>query len=70
MSGGNQDEVDRIIREFHDEILVTSHCQFKRLKLICKSDSILNAFVLAQMITELLELMGEELLKRETADRY
>lgn len=64
MSGGDQKEVDRIIREFHEEILITSQCQIKRLRLICKSDSFLNAYVLAQMITELLDLMGENLLKR------
>jgi hypothetical protein len=64
MCRGDQREVDRIIRQFHEEILITSQCLIKRVRLICKSDSFLNAYVLAQMITELLDLMGENLLKR------
>ncbi|HSP06390.1 MAG TPA: hypothetical protein VLR94_04395 [Acidobacteriota bacterium] len=68
MNGGDRNEVDRIIREFHDEIRITSQCQIKRLKLICKSDSFLNAYVLAQVISELLDVVGEDLLERESAE--
>ncbi|MFA6600784.1 MAG: hypothetical protein WC352_03250 [Candidatus Omnitrophota bacterium] len=61
---GNEAEVRRVIAEFQEKIQATSQCQIKRLRLICKSDALLNALVLAQIITELLKVQGDRALRQ------
>jgi hypothetical protein len=65
---GDRREVEQVIRQFRDEISITSQCQMKRLRLICKSDALLNSLVLAQIITEILKVQAEVVLGKVFQD--
>jgi len=64
---GNKKEIDKIIEAFKSEITVTSKCQVKRLHLICKHDSLANAFVLTQVSSELLSQNMEKTVEKSFA---
>lgn len=59
---GDRGKVKELVRRFRDDISVTSACQIKRLRLICKKDAFLNAFAKTQVIAEILALDPESLL--------
>ena len=59
---GDRGKVKELVRRFRDDISVTSECQIKRLRLICKTDAFLNAFAKTQVIAEILALDPENLL--------
>lgn len=62
---GNMPEIESIIRTMQDEILHTTRCQTKRLRLISKRDAFLNAFVATHTTAELLFME----LRRRLAQR-
>jgi hypothetical protein len=45
---GDQQKVDQVIQSFAEEIACTCECQVKRLRLVCKTDVLMNAFVNVQ----------------------
>lgn len=42
---GDVESIRRMVGRMHDDFHTTTHCQIKRIKLICKNDALLNAFV-------------------------
>ena len=64
LNGGNQDATRKAIEKFESEITITSLNHTKRLNLICKKDAFMNAFVNAQVITQLLSLDFEKTLNQ------
>lgn len=53
---GDRRRVDQIVQTMRREILTTTQCQVKRLRLVCKRDAFINAFVNTQMATEVLDM--------------
>jgi len=51
---GDRVIIDQVISTMNSEITITTQNQTERLRLICKNDAFLNAFVLTHMITEML----------------
>jgi len=49
---GDKGSVDQVISRLNSEITITARNQAERLRLICKNDAFLNAFVLTHLITE------------------
>jgi len=62
---GDAIEVERIVQQFKEEITMIAECQEKRLRLISSKDSLLNAFVLTQLISEIVSRNVEKVLKRD-----
>lgn len=54
LNAGDEDKIREDIKAFRSEITSSTQCLVKRLRIICKNDVFLNAFVNAQVITELL----------------
>ena len=65
---GNSDIAQSIIKEMHEYTTVTTTNQVERLRLICKNDVFLNAFVMVNTITQFLEMTQDELLKESFAE--
>ncbi|HZP59531.1 MAG TPA: hypothetical protein VFB27_04340 [Opitutaceae bacterium] len=59
---GEAEKIDRMVQAFADEITFTCECQVKRLRLICKNDALLNAFVNTQAQIECMALTKGALL--------
>lgn len=59
---GDSPKIDRILQAFADEITCTCECQVKRLRLICKNDALLNAFVNTQAQIECMALTKGSLI--------
>lgn len=51
---GDLEIIDKIIKQFYKDITATTRNQVRRLKLICKNDVFLNAFVNTQLISDVL----------------
>lgn len=51
---GDKETVDQVISRLNSEIIITTQNQMERLRLICKNDALLNAFVLTHMTTDVL----------------
>ena len=51
---GDKERVDQVISKLNSEIIITTQNQMERLRLICKNDALLNAFVLTHMTTDVL----------------
>lgn len=49
---GDTQKVNDVLRAFRDEITCTCRCQVNRLRLICKDDTLMNAFVNTQVQIE------------------
>ena len=49
---GDRQKVNQALRVFKDEITCTCRCQVNRLRLICKDDALMNAFVNTQVQIE------------------
>jgi hypothetical protein len=60
---GNKDRIDGAISEFCEIITITTKNQLARLRLICKNDVFLNAFIGVQTITQLLNVSKDRLLE-------
>lgn len=63
--GGNENLVHNIISKFSDEITATTQNQVKRLRLICKHDAFLNAFVLTHLVTDVLDEFRDKKLREQ-----
>ncbi|HUJ44856.1 MAG TPA: hypothetical protein VLW52_14750 [Opitutaceae bacterium] len=61
---GDQPKMDGILRTFGNEITCTCRCQVERLRLICKEDALINAFVNTQAQIETLATSKGALLER------
>ncbi|HTQ30086.1 MAG TPA: hypothetical protein VMI53_02655 [Opitutaceae bacterium] len=59
---GDGAKIEQVLQTFADEIACTCECQVKRLRLICKNDALLNAFVNTQAQIECLALTKGALL--------
>ncbi|OHB57683.1 MAG: hypothetical protein A2Y12_16570 [Planctomycetes bacterium GWF2_42_9] len=70
LCGGNQDATQTAIDKFKKEITVTARNQVQRLNLICQKDAFLNAFVNAQVITEILSYDFDKTIKEAFGLRY
>ena len=51
---GNRETVDQLVSKLNEEVTITTRNQMNRLRLICKNDAFLNAFVLTHLIAEVL----------------
>jgi len=54
-----------LARRFHDEIATTIACQIARVRLFCRTDSILNALILTQVAAELLVLDIDDIVEQQ-----
>jgi hypothetical protein len=61
---GDQEKIDRVLRAFGDEITCICRCQVERLRLICKNDALMNAFVNTQAQIECLAMTKGALLEQ------
>jgi hypothetical protein len=65
---GNKETLDELVSKLNEEITITTRNQTRRLRLICRNDAFLNAFVLTHLITDVLyedkDTKLRELLKR------
>ena len=61
---GDQSKIDGVLRVFADEITCTCRCQVERLRLICKSDALVNAFVNTQAQIEWLAMSQGAVLEQ------
>lgn len=62
---GDQKVIDKIISDFYEEITATTKNQVRRLKLICKNDVFLNAFVNTQLISDVLHVDRDSGIKNK-----
>ncbi len=60
---GNENTVNNTISTMRKEITMTTQNQLERLRLICKNDAFLNAYVLTHMVTDVLYEFGDKRLK-------
>jgi hypothetical protein len=61
---GDQQKVDQVMQEFYERITCTCQCQVDRLRLVCKNDALMNAFVNVQSQIALLAMShGDQLGK-------
>jgi hypothetical protein len=51
---GDEQKIDKLIFQMNKEITMTTENQMRRLRLICKSDAFLNAFILTHLVTDVL----------------
>ena len=73
LSDGNKRVANKGISKFKEEIMITSRNQVKRMNLVCDNDAFMNAFVNAQIITDILsfdigKLVDEGFNMRQPAD--
>jgi hypothetical protein len=60
---GDKEKTTAQLKKFADVLEITIHCQVKRLGLISKNDSIVNAFILTHVLTDMLHRNMDESLK-------
>lgn len=65
---GKENEINRVISQFNEELRNTSKNIVERLNLICKSDAFMNAFVITQITTERLTTPMKDRIKKEFDD--
>jgi hypothetical protein len=51
---GDEEAIDKLIAQMSKEITMTTKNQMRRLRLICKNDAFLNAFILTHLVTDVL----------------
>jgi len=51
---GDEEAIDKLISRMNKEITMTTENQMRRLRLICKNDAFLNAFILTHLVTDVL----------------
>lgn len=64
---GDTGTTDGIIKTMSREITTTTHNQLNRLRLICKNDAFINAFVLTHLVTDILYDYKDAKLKAQSA---
>lgn len=67
--GGNRESTEKAISDFNEQITITTQNQVARLRLICKNDAFINAFVNAQSIPALLHRRKDTYLQ-ESFNRF
>ena len=65
---GDVPKMKEIIGKFSQEIRHTSQCQIRRLGTICKNDAFINAFVLTQLVADLVSMMNDDDLTKSFND--
>lgn len=60
---GDHEAIRRIVKQFREELAITTECQVKRLRLICKHDTFINTFVKTQIGAAFLNRDLESMLK-------
>lgn len=65
---GNKKEIAKVISEFNQQEKITSQNQLTRLRLICKKDVFLNAFVNTQIAFDFLTLHMDKLIDKAFDD--
>jgi len=65
---GNQEEINKVITRFREELKISSENQVKRLNLVCKNDAFMNAFVKTQLVTEFLTMNIDNILTKSFAE--
>jgi hypothetical protein len=50
----DEEAIDQLISQMNKEITMTTENQMRRLRLICKNDAFLNAYVLTHLVTDVL----------------
>jgi len=63
LCGGDKEQTALRLRKFSGVLAITIDCQVKRLRLISRSDSVLNAFVLTHVLTGMLKEDMDKTLK-------
>jgi hypothetical protein len=66
---GDKEKIDMAVSEFYEHITNATRNQLARLKLICKHDAFLNAFIGVQSISQILNISKDSLLE-ESLDRF
>ena len=66
---GHEADIDKLISQLRNDMDIATHNQLRRLRLICKNDAFLNAFVLTHMIPDVLYESKDKSL-REQLERY
>lgn len=66
--GGDTQKIGELLEEFAKEINCTCRCQVQRLRLVCKSDALMGAFINALNQIELLALCKGALLEESFDD--
>lgn len=69
LHGGDKEKVDMAVSGFYEHITNATSNQLARLKLICKHDAFLNAFIGVQSISQILNISKDSLLE-ESLDRF
>ena len=65
---GDMDQVSQVVQRMRKELLLTTRCQTRRLRLISRGDAICNAFVTTQTAIELMIFNLEDLAAEQNAD--
>lgn len=61
---GDEKKISEKMRKFTIELEVTILCQIERLRLVCKSDSFINAFIMTHVLTNILSESPEASLDK------
>jgi len=69
LNNGNKKASDDTITKFKKDITFVTRNQVRRMNLVCKNDAFMNAFVNAQIITELMSEGFAEKLEKDFASR-
>ncbi len=64
---GDTGTINKIIKTMNQKITTTTHNQLNRLRLICKNDAFINAFILSHMVTDMLYDYKDAKLKEQSA---
>lgn len=63
--GGDRSAIRAMMNQMHHEMEIIMHCQIQRLRLFCKSDSLLNAFAnTTSLMTQFLSVDTEDFLRK------
>jgi hypothetical protein len=65
---GDKQKINNLLQTIGNEITCTCRCQVNRLRLICKDDALMNAFVNTQTQIELLLVTKDALLEQAFED--
>lgn len=58
---GDVEKIKKETARFKEEILESTKCMVKRLHLLCSHDAFLNAFINAELVTEFVDLIDNEI---------
>ena len=65
--GGDSARTHALIDMFHQELTTTTRCQMERIRLVCRSDSFLNALTLTQLAAQFLSMNVEDMVRQQVA---